>query len=106
MIPEEKIEQIMKANSEWATVLYLFQNHSKLQNYLKYENFDLDNGLINVKHLLKLSKPWSKSEKFMLYLAIHLFNGEVNVDLNDMDYLDSNNKKLVRKALEIRFKGL
>jgi len=42
----------------------------------------------------------------MLQLAIHLFNGEVKVDLNDIDYLDINNKQFVMKALKVRFKGM
>ncbi|TXL68097.1 hypothetical protein FHP05_00105 [Cerasibacillus terrae] len=94
------------AGPEWASIIYLFKNHSKLQNYLTNYYFDLDNGLILVKELLKKSKPWSRSEQFMLKLAIHLFNSEAKVDLNDIDYLDINNKQLVMEAFKIRFKGM
>ncbi|MFB4473394.1 MULTISPECIES: hypothetical protein [Bacillaceae] len=106
MISKEKIDRVMNSDAVWATVLYLFQEHSKLQNYLVDDYFDLDNGLIHTNQLLKISKPWSRSEQFMLQLAIHLFNCEVKVDLNDIDYLDLNNKQLVLKAFKIRFKGM
>ncbi|MEL3958163.1 hypothetical protein NST17_13295 [Caldifermentibacillus hisashii] len=103
MISNNNLERMKKADKAWASVLYLFEHHSKLQNYLTDSYFDLDNGFINTDQLLKLSSPWSKSEKFMLRFAIHLFNGETSVNLNDIDYLDSNNKKLVMETLKIRF---
>ncbi|MBB6447039.1 hypothetical protein [Bacillus benzoevorans] len=106
MISKEDVAHMANVNAEWASVLNLFQNHSKLQNYLTAKYFDLNHGFIHVKQLLKVSKPWSKSEQFMLRLAIHLFNGEVKVDLNDIDYLDLTNKQLVMEALKIRFKGM
>lgn len=106
MISKEDVARMSNGDAEWASVLYLFQEHSKLQNYLTDEFFDLNNGFIHVKQLLKVSKPWSRSEQFMLSLAIHLFNGEVKADLNDIDYLDLTNKQLVIEALKIRFKGM
>lgn len=104
MRTSDEAELMMDVGPEWASILYLFKNHSKLQNYLTDDYFDLDNGFIHVKQLLAISKSWSRSERFMLQLAIHLFNGEVKVDLNDIDYLDLNNKRLVIKALKMRFK--
>lgn len=104
MISRGNIDRTINTDPSWAAVLYLFQHHSKLQNYLTDDYFDLENGFIQIKQLLKLSRPWAKSEQFKLYLAIHLFNGEVKIDLNDIDYLDLNNKRLVMEALKIRFK--
>ena len=60
MVSKEKVYQMMDADASWAAVLYLFQQHGKLQTYLKDEYFELDNGLFHVKQLLKLSRPWSK----------------------------------------------
>lgn len=42
----------------------------------------------------------------MLQIAIHLYNGEAKVGLNDIDYLDLNNKHLVMEAVKIRFIGM
>lgn len=88
----------------WSALLYLFRNHYKLQSYLTAEYFK--EGYINQEALLKKSKAWSRSEKFILKLAIHLYSGFVKIDLNEMDCLDDNNKRLVFKALKIRFNGL
>lgn len=104
MLSKNNLERVKDTDTAWATILYLFKNHSKLQNYLTDSYFDLNDGFIDTKQLLKLSGHWSKSEQFMLRFAIHLFNGEVNVDLNDIDYLDLNNKSLVIEALKMRFK--
>ncbi|TMN21832.1 hypothetical protein [Lentibacillus cibarius] len=101
-----ELSELAKHNPHWAAVIYLFNNHSKLERYLTDEYIDYDNQVIEVKQLLKLSKPWSRSEQFFVNLAIHLYNGEVSVDLNDIDYLDSNNKQLVKNVLRLRFKGL
>ena len=91
-------------NSNWSTVLHLFNEHDKLQRYLTSNYFDLEEQFVDQKALLKVSKPWSRSEKFVLKLALHLYGGTVKIDLNDIDYLDANNKKLVFEAFCIRFK--
>lgn len=100
----DKAELMMDLDPEWASIMYLFKNHSKLQNYLVNDYFNRENGFVDVKRLLKISKKWSRSERFMLRLAIHLFNCSVKVDLNDIDYPDANNKRLVSEVLKIRFK--
>jgi len=33
MVSKEKIDHVTIADTAWASVLYLFQKHSKLQNY-------------------------------------------------------------------------
>lgn len=106
MTTKEKAARMINADRAWNALLYLFQKHSKLQNYLKVDYFDFNNGFCNVKQLLNLSKSWSTSEQFMLKFAIHLFNGSIKVDLNNIDYLDLNNKRLVNEAIKIRFKGI
>lgn len=100
------IMDLANHSPQWAVVIYIFSNHSKLQRYLTDEYIDFDNQVIDVKKLLKLSKPWSRSERFFVKLVLHLYNGEVRVDLNDIDYLDSNNRELVKNTLKLRFKGL
>ncbi|MEN0661100.1 hypothetical protein NST11_17355 [Caldifermentibacillus hisashii] len=88
----------------WSALLYLFSNHDKLQTCLTSEFVDLEEGIVHQKALLKKSKVWSRSEQFMLKLALYLYSGNGKMDLNDMDYLDEKNKNLVLNAMKIRFK--
>lgn len=87
----------------WKSLLFLFQNNGKLNVYLTTKYFDLDKRIVHIRKLREVSKPWSDSEKFMLDLALHLFNERNKVNLSDMDYLDSYNSSLVIEALRIRF---
>lgn len=97
-------EKLKRFNIDrWSALLYLFQNHSTLQKYFKSDYFDLDNGLIYLDQLLQVSKSLSTTEQFVLQLALNLFNGRVNIDLNYIDYLDQNNRQLLIEALKIRF---
>lgn len=94
----------LTSNSSWNVVVYLFKEHDKLQGYFTNAYFNIDEQIVDQKALLKLSKPWSRSEQFILKLALHLYNGSVKIDLNDIDCLDANNKKIVKEALLIRFR--
>lgn len=87
----------------WKGVIHLFRNHYKLQSYFTTKYFDFDNGLIHIAALKRAAAPWSKSEKFMLNLALHLYNEENKMNLSDMDYLDDYNKKLAMEAITLRF---
>lgn len=87
------------------TVTLLFSNHSKLQTYMTEDYIKIYEGINEKDKLRKISKPWSRSEKFVLNLALHLYSGHGKLDLNDIDYLDSKNKRLVLQAINIRFKG-
>ncbi|MDT9720449.1 hypothetical protein QVE09_16135 [Paenibacillus sp. ClWae2A] len=99
-----QIPQNLFQDKYWKCTLYLFMNQPRLSQCLTSKYFDLQGGIIKSAALKKLSKPWSQSERFMLHLALHLFNsGLAKVNLADMDYLDSNNKALVHEALKIRF---
>lgn len=89
----------------WASIIHLFSNHSKLKTVFNTKYFDLEIGEIKVTSLKRLASPWSQSEKFMLNLALHLFNERNKVNLSDMDYLDDYNKKLALEAISIRFRG-
>ena len=88
------------------SLLYIFSNHSKLQNYLTDEYINLNEHVLEVEKLKKASKQWSSSEKFILKLAFHLYGIPNKLDLNDIDYLDQQNKRLVMEAIKIRFKGI
>jgi hypothetical protein len=87
----------------WKGVLHLFKNHYKLKSVFTTKYFDLESGSIRIAALKKLAGPWSQSEKFMLNLALHLFNERNKVNLSDMDFLDDNNKKLAMEAITLRF---
>lgn len=87
----------------WRGTLYLFINNSKLKQYFIPTFFDLEEGIVEAEKLKKKSNPWSQSEKFMLRLALHLFNERHAVNLSDMDYLDTRNKALAMEAIRLRF---
>jgi hypothetical protein len=87
----------------WSGTLHLFLNNAKLNRCLTTQYFNVEDGTIKATALKKLAKPWSQSEKFMLNLALHMYNEQHKVNLSDMDYLDSNNRALVFEALRKRY---
>lgn len=89
----------------WLSLIHLFKNHSKLNQMFTTKYFDMDAEIIKIQSLKRKSAAWSNSEKIMLNLALYLFNERNKFDLSDLDYLDSNNKKLAFEAIRIRFYG-
>lgn len=87
----------------WLALMTIFSEQSKLQQYLNAQFFDLDNGIVDVPALKRIAKPWSNSERFMLDLALHLFNPRYKVNLSDMDLLDYRNRQLAFKAMHVRY---
>ncbi|MFC4323671.1 hypothetical protein [Litchfieldia salsa] len=87
----------------WKGLLFLFNEHPKLKKCFTTKYFDLKNGNIKVTSLKRLSDPWSRSEKVMLNLALHLFNERYKFNLSDLDSLDSKNMNLAFKAMKMRF---
>lgn len=88
----------------WIALLHIFKNHGKLSSLLTTRYFNVNNGIVHINKLREVSKPWSDSEKFMLDLALHLFNQRNKVNLSGMDHLDSYNTNLAIEAIRIRFK--
>lgn len=87
----------------WAALLHIFSKHAKLQRFLTTEYINISTRTVKVAALKKIAKPWSESERFMLNLALHLYNEQHKVNLSDMDYLDPNNKAIAFEALRLRF---
>ncbi|MFO1442659.1 hypothetical protein KDN24_05455 [Bacillus sp. Bva_UNVM-123] len=87
----------------WASLIYLFKNHYRLNDCFTTNFFDMSDETIRIQALKRNSGPWSQSEKIMLNLALHLFNERNKFNLSDLDYLDGNNKKLAMEAIKIRF---
>jgi hypothetical protein len=87
----------------WGSFLHLFVNCSKLKMYFRPEFVDIENCDVHGDALLKIAGPWSPSEKFMLNLALHLFNERYVVNLSDMDGLDPSNKRIALDAIKRRF---
>lgn len=87
----------------WRSALHIFTNCARLQNLVtKY--IDFDECTIDFSGLKRISRPWSQSEKFMLNLALHLFNENNKLaNLSDMDYLDGYNKQIALKAIMLRY---
>jgi hypothetical protein len=98
-----KIPEHLLKDRYWRGMLYLFSEHHKLNRYFTTEYFDFDSGIVKVKLLKEKSKPWSDSEKFMLDLALHLFNPTNKVDLSGMDFLDEQNVQLAIEAIQMRY---
>ena len=86
----------------WRGTLHLFTKHAKLQRYIA-THIDFEECTIDFAGLKKVSKPWSQSEKFVLFLALHLFDESNKFNLSDMDYLDDYNKKITMEAIRLRF---
>jgi hypothetical protein len=93
----------LSSDRYWKPVIHLFQNNAKLKRMFTAKYFDLDGGSINITALKRAASPWSQSEKFMLNLALHLYNERNKVNLTDMDYLDDYNRKLAMEAITMRF---
>jgi hypothetical protein len=87
----------------WASLIHLFQNNHRLNGVFTTKYFDLQEGTVKFQALKNFAAPWSSSEKVMLNLALHLFNERNKFNLSDLDYLDSNNKRLAYEAIKIRF---
>jgi hypothetical protein len=100
------MKRLPSINPYMDTVTFLFSNHSKLQSYLTEEFINIYEGIIEEDKLRSIAKSWSRSEKFVLNLALHLYSGQGKIDLNDIDYLNLENKRLVMEALKIRFRGI
>jgi hypothetical protein len=98
-----KIPNYIASDRYWKGVIHLFQNQYKLKSVFTTKYFDLENGSIRIAALKKFAAPWSGSEKFMLNLALHLYNERNKVNLSDMDYLDNYNKELAMEAIKLRF---
>ncbi|SMQ75786.1 hypothetical protein SAMN05444673_2544 [Bacillus sp. OV166] len=97
------IPNYLATDRYWKGVIHLFQNSSKLKSLFTTKYFDLENGSIKITALKRAAAPWSQSEKFMLNLALHLYNDSNKVNLSEMDYLDDYNKKLAMEAITLRF---
>ncbi|MDH6370577.1 hypothetical protein M2444_002357 [Paenibacillus sp. PastF-3] len=100
MIPKELLQ-----DRYWRGLIYIFTQHAKLSRYLTPEFVDFEELSVHVDKLKKASKGWSTSEKFMLALALHLYNGRNKVDLSEADRLDDKNTEIALKALRLRYTG-
>lgn len=90
-------------NRNWRGMLYLFANHYKLNTLFSTQYFDFKTESVRAEDLKKDTKGWSSSEKFMLDLALHLYNSSNQVDLSGMDLLDGNNTDLALEAIIMRY---
>ncbi|ERI09751.1 hypothetical protein HMPREF0083_02115 [Aneurinibacillus aneurinilyticus ATCC 12856] len=86
-------------------MLHLFSKHYKLNQCFTTKYFDFRTETIKISALKRQSSTWSESEKFMLKLALHLFNSSNKVDLSGMDYLDDHNTRLAIEAIAMRYEN-
>lgn len=102
-MPNNIIPAHLMKDRYWTSMLFLFNNHSKLESVFTTKYFNTDDETVSIQALKRQAAPWSSSEKVMLNLALHLFNERNKFNLSDLDVLDSNNKKLALQAIKIRF---
>ncbi|MBU5670276.1 hypothetical protein KQJ23_00390 [Paenibacillus sp. MSJ-6] len=100
----KSIPRELQQDRYWKGTLHIFTNNPKLQRYAA-SYIDFEECTINAEGLKRIARPWSDSERFMLNLALHLFNERYKVNLSDMDYLDTNNRQIALKAIQMRFAG-
>lgn len=99
MIPEHLLQ-----DRYWRGLLYIFMNHNKLKQLLsKPEFIDFEEMTVHMEALLEASKSWGLTDKFMLYVALHTFNGRVKYDMADADHLDDKNADILITALRMRY---
>lgn len=99
-----EIPERIATNRYWQPVIFLFTENDKLNQYFTTEFFDFDHNSIKTTSLRAKAKYWSQSERFMLNLALHLYNERNKINLSDMDYLDGNNQELAIEAIRMRFR--
>lgn len=87
----------------WRGMLHLFVEQPRLKSLFTSRYFDFDSGIVECDAMKRAARPWSPGERFMLNLALHLFNERHKVNLSDLDYLDPNNKQIALKAIQLRF---
>lgn len=92
-------------NRHWKPLVFLFSEHPKLSTLFNSKYIDLEREQVRVKALRAAARGWSHAEKFMLNLALHLYNASNRLPngLDDMDYLDSANTQLAIKAIRMRY---
>lgn len=101
------ISKYVKESPEWCSILYLFTEHPKLASIFTSSYIDLTKEHVYTRKLNQISKYWSESEKFMLALALHLYNptNKLPKGLAEMERLDHRNMKLALKAISIRYQS-
>lgn len=87
----------------WGSMLHIFTENRKLQSYVGPEFVDMEAGEVNIAKLKRIARPWSNSERFMLNLALHLFNPRNKVELDGMDSLDAANTRIALEAIRMRY---
>ncbi|GGE57959.1 hypothetical protein [Priestia taiwanensis] len=87
----------------WRGCLHLFKYCLLLRKYFNTDYMHVGNGVLEVEKLRHVFRTKSHSEKIMLNLALHLFNGDDAFRLTDLDYLDKKNKRLAFEAMLLRF---
>lgn len=105
MVEKQKhsIPEHLVKDRYWGPIIFLFQKNPKLKQYFSTKYFDLQERVVKVDSLKRAARPWSPSERFMLNLALHLYNERHKLNLSDMDHIDYENKEMAFTAMMMRF---
>lgn len=106
--PEERnaIPSQLFEDKYWKGLLHIFMNHGKLKHFLSDPAyFDFEEFTLHSDKLLEASKDWGTGERFMLEVALHMFNGIHKVDLSKADVLEDKYLEIVIHALRLRYAG-
>lgn len=90
---KEIIPEYLLKDRFWKGTLYLFSQHPKLKQVFTTTYFNFEEGTVDGKQLQVTAKAWSRSEKAILNLALHLYNERFLFNLSDLDYLYKLNER-------------
>ena len=92
-------------NNELEALKYIFLNHEKLRKEVESgELVNLESQIIRSHALREKARKWTISERFLLHLALNLFNFCcVKVDLSRIDRLNEKERDIALTAIRIRF---
>lgn len=91
-------------NSQYHALRYIFVNHPKLKKLIGGPYINLEGQLIDVNSLKALARKWTFNERFLLDLALNLFEVDgTKVDLSRINRLNEKQREIALTAIRIRF---
>lgn len=92
-------------NNQLEALKYIFLNHEKLRKEIEIgELVNLESQIIRYNLLREKSRKWSVNERFLLHLALNLFDFCcIKVDMSRIDRLSENERDIALTAIRIRF---
>ena len=92
-------------SNQFEALRYIFLNHPKLKEQVNGPYvINFEGQILDVKSLKSLARKWTFNERFLLHLALNLFDLEdVKVDLSRINRLNEKERDIALTAIRIRF---